>query len=142
MFHKVHSSFVDNYDDMIQQELTAKRHPMPTEDKADALYFNNGPYFIHPQSTGFSTVKQLQDWAIVVNRPEAPRSGLRNWLTDVKSNPIRANETMERIREITGKHYTDKLSLNNVEVKRDGKWYTHLYDVLSLASIQSQHNPA
>ncbi len=143
IFHKVHSSFVDNYDDMIRQELTAKRHPRSTEDKADALYFNNGPYFIHPQSTGFSTVKQLQDWAIVVNRPEAPRSGLRNWLTDVKVSPIRANETIARIREITGKHYTEKLSLTNVEVKRDdGKWYTHLYDVLSLASIQSLHNPA
>ncbi len=138
MFHKVHSSFVPNYEDLIIQELTARRQPASDEDKAGSLYFNYGPYFISPQSGDFSTVGQLQKWVDVVKRPESPRSGLRNWLTDVKSNPVKAGETMARIREITDKHYTEKLSLNNVEVKRDdGKWYTHLFDVLSLASIQS-----
>lgn len=145
MFHKVHSSFVLNYDDLIRQELTARRQSVPDEDKDGRMYFNYGPYFIQSQGNGFSTVRQLRKWVEEVLRPESPRSGLRNWLTDVKSDPVRADETLARIREIAGerdKHYIKNLSLNNVDVERDGKWYTHLFDVLSLASIQSQHNPA
>lgn len=144
LFHKVHSSFVLDYDDLVQQELTAKRYPKSAKDQDDSLYFNYGPYFVQQQDSGFSTIKQLQDWVNVVNRPESPRSGLRNWLTEMKSSPVGADETLARIREIAGDkdYYIKKLSLNNVEVQRDGKWYTHLFDVLSLASIQSQHKPA
>lgn len=145
MFHKVHSSFVQDYDDLIHQELTARRNPTSTDEESK-LYFNYGPYFIHSQNNNFRTVKQLQKWVNEVNRTDSPRSGLRNWLTEVKVDPVRAKETLERICEIASerdKHYIQNLSLKNIEVNRnDGKWYTHLYDVLSLASIQSDHNPA
>lgn len=120
-FHKVHSSFIDDYDEIIKQELTTP----------SGVKFNHGPYFLTEQN-GYSTIDQLKSWVKRIKESEAPKSSLRNWLTELSTNKERAYQQMERIISKTKKQYVRDLHLDNAKIDSHT---THLFDVLSLASI-------
>jgi hypothetical protein len=133
LFHKVHASFVEEYDDIIETELTAK----------DNIQFNYGPYFLNTQEE-YATIGNLEDWIYSINQRNAPKAGLRNWLTALKNNPENANQLLERIASLKENHkYVKSLLLGTpfterfVE-KKDQKIpikYTPIFDIISLSNI-------
>lgn len=125
LFHKVHASFVEGYDAIVERELTAGN-----------VQFDFGPYFLQENNTSknYSTIDQLLTWVRCVKERDAPAAPLREWLNDLKVNRGRADQAMTRIQSLNNK-YIDKLTLDKWKKERDGKAYTHLYDVIQLANI-------
>lgn len=131
MFHKVHASFVEEFEDIIEKELKAK----------DNVFFNYGPYFTSYQP-GYDTVDDLTNRIKVLNKKTAPKSGLRNWLSELKTKPESAAQTMERIVSLN-KEFNASLKLNNVLIKRKTKMngqeiegkFTPIFDAIALSNI-------
>ena len=127
MFHRVLSSFVDdNYQDLIRRELTVN---MQTKNKSVSLA--NGPYFLAEGLNGYMSIKKLLEMVRYLKDKDAPRSRLRNWLTEFQNNPERAERTMNRIIKLYGP-YEEKLKLENMS---GGTVKTHLHDLITLSSI-------
>jgi len=127
-FHKVQSSFIEDYNRIIEQELTA-----------NGIHFNYGPYFLQKQ-VGFATVEQLKYWSREIKREDAPKAPLRNWIGELQVNKARAAQRLKRIKKLN-KKYIPKLSLEKEFTKRSQKNeedYTHIYDVLTLATIEKK----
>lgn len=113
-FHKIQDSFVESYPDIIQRELSPK----------DDISFKYGPY-------DFDMAKELTDMVNTMRKKDAPKSGIRKWLSCLHQDTEQAKFWLERVIEIAGPTYADKLQLE--EAVSNGK--THLYDVMSLVSI-------
>lgn len=133
MFHKVHASFVEDYEDIIEKELRAKGN----------VFFNYGPYFLQKHEN-YDTVKSLKERIKTINRKAAPKSGLRNWLTELQHNADKAAQTLERIASLEGnRDYRQSLNLEQAFVIRtttiDGKEiegkYTPIFDAITLSKI-------
>ena len=123
MFHRVESSFVGDYNSILESRLTTKL----------GIQLSYGPYFVEPQS-GYSTVKTLLRRGFIMQQQEAPKAPIREWLTILAENPEKANQLMERIRQLNGQ-YLEDLSLANEFTKRGEVQSTHLHDLLVLDSI-------
>jgi hypothetical protein len=131
MFHKVYSSFVEEYEDIIDAELTAK----------DNIQFNYGPYFVKEQY-GFATIDKLEGWIKEINRTDAPKVALRNWLTELKHNTENANQLLERIASLNYKYVKNlllKAPYTTRKVKKKGKEvelnFTPIFDIMMLSNI-------
>ncbi|RMH63950.1 MAG: hypothetical protein D6677_06070 [Calditrichaeota bacterium] len=118
-FHKIQDSFIEDYNQIVERELTPH----------DGLSFKYGPYFLD-KIDDKPTVSDLRNKVKLLLEDDAPRSGLRNWLALVHDDPARAQQWMERIKEVTTDTYIKGLELDQ---NRTGK--THLYDVMTIASI-------
>lgn len=132
VFHKVHSSFVEEYEDIIEKELKAKGD----------VRFNYGPYFLHQQN-GYSTTRELKDRIRNINRKTAPKSGIRNWLTELRNNPEGATQLLNRLVELKYGYKDRELlknpfTLRNVKENGDVKnlKFTPFFDIISLSKIQ------
>lgn len=126
LFHKVHSSFIENYDNVIKQELIAQ-----------SVRLDFGPYFLNKYDT-YATVDQLLYWVKTLNEKTSPKSRLRNWLTELMVNQHAADQEMKRIKEITNVRYVQRLGLkDDVFTFRDKIKHTHLFDALTLSSIET-----
>ena len=134
LFHKVHASFVEEYDDIIDAELTAKNH----------IQFNYGPYFVNEQA-GYATIEKLGSWIKAINWKDAPKSGLRSWLTELKHNPENAAQHLKRIASLNP-NYTNgskDLLLTNPFIKRQMKKndvdfeadLTPIFDIMELSNL-------
>lgn len=136
MFHKVHASFVEDYEDIIDAELTAK----------DCVQFNYGPYFLKNQN-GYATIDKMESWIKEINRKDAPKAGLRKWLTELQHNPANAEQLLKRIATINGK-YEKSLLLTEPFTKRKIKKidkeveidFTPVFDIMSLSNIQKSNS--
>src|SRR5699024_9474010 len=62
MFHKVHASFVKDFDDIIEKELRTKNN----------VFFNYGPYFVKKQKD-YDTIQDLKIRIKELNRKDAPK---------------------------------------------------------------------
>lgn len=134
-FHKVQSSFVGDYQELIDGPLSVPK---------EKVQFNNGPYFLH-ETVGYHTVDQLQQWIKAINRQDAPKSRLREWLTELKINPNSADQLMKRIHQLYPPKYLEKLGLyqpfpfkreiRNEENKKIEASFTPIYDMISMSSI-------
>lgn len=125
MFHKVSASFVEEWEDIVDKELTA-----------DGVRFDYGPYFIEPQS-GYATIVNLQHWIKEIGKKNAPKAGLRNWLTEVRDDEESAQQLFNRIFSLSkNNHFKRDLKLDSPFLERaDGQKFTHIYDVISLSNI-------
>jgi hypothetical protein len=125
VFHKVHASFIESYEDIIQKELTAK----------DNVQFNYGPYFIHNKDN-YLTIGTLQKWVKDMNLKNAPKASLRGWLTELRNNSEKADQLLQRIRSLHSK-FDERFQLNQpFKHRADGKKYTAIFDIISLSNIQ------
>lgn len=126
-FHKVRSSFIDDYPDLIEQELTAQN-----------CQFNFGPYFLKKQE-GFATIDQLKTWVHNINKKDAPKGPLRNWVSELRVSEERAAQMLTRIKTINKRKFLHQLGIHQPftdrKIKGEKVAFTHIYDVLSLASI-------
>ena len=123
MFHKVHASFVENYNDIVEKELTAK----------DNVFFNNGPYFVK-QTEKYYTIDTLQRKVNAIKHKDAPKAGLRNWLTELQNNAAAAQQLLVRVNTINNKT-KNLIDINNKFVERENKKYTPIFDIISLSNI-------
>lgn len=131
-FHKVHSSFTESYKDIINEEMTAKE-----------VQFNFGPYFLRDfEIQGYYTIEELKNQIRKVSRKNAPKAPLRNWLSDLKTDKARADQTLERIMDLNP-HYTKQLDLSKNGMERivnyktkETRDFTHIHDLLSIQKIE------
>jgi hypothetical protein len=126
LFHKVHSSFISDYSDLQNRELTA-----------GDVRFDYGPYFVDKQEE-YPSIKELKQWVKVMSERNSPKTNIRNWLGDLHHNAPAADQLLQRIKNITTERYVDKLELNQVTRERGNQKFTHLFDVLSLTSIETK----
>ncbi len=134
-FHKVQSSFVGDYQELIDGPLS-----IPQAN----IQFNNGPYFLN-ETVGYHTIDQLQKWIKAINRKDAPKSRLREWLTELKVNSGSADQLMKRIYQLYTPKYIEKLGLyhpfpfnrkiKNAKNEEIDASFTHIYDLISMSSI-------
>lgn len=135
LFHKVHSSFIEDYGSIIRQELTTGQ-----------IRLDYGPYFLTDQQ-GFATIAQLNDWVKTLNEDASPKSRLRNWLSELQANHQAASQQLDRIKSITSNRYVRDLKLDKIfeqrtEEGQNGKpdmvsKHTHLFDAIALSSIET-----
>ncbi len=120
MFHKVQSSFTENFDkDIIEKELTAK-----------SVSFVNGPYYLD-ETLNKPTVKRLNKQLKTINEDNAPKSGLRNWLNELHHSPESAKQLMERIIKLNSGY------VKSLDLKVEPKEKTHIYDIIALSNIEN-----
>jgi len=122
-FHKVQSSFVEDYKVIIEREL-----------KAGDVYFNYGPYATNDSCKELPRISELKEQVKQILRKDSPKSNLRNWLSELSVSKERANQLMARTITITNNHFIKSLDLENVIINDK----THIHNVLSLASIEKR----
>jgi len=134
VFHKVQSSFVESIKEIFERELS-------TGKEDNRIGFDYGPYFLERQE-GYSTIEQLQFWVRKVKQEDAPKSNIRNWLTELHINQDIAQQSLRRIIDTSKKdRYVKWLELDTPFKHREKiaaageEKVTHLQDVLTLASI-------
>lgn len=141
-FHKVQSSFVEDYEEIIKRVLTADDNKT-----GNAIRFDYGPYFLQPVSYGevtYPSISDLLNWATEINKADAPKSNLRNWLATLHRNRPDADRLMKCILNRKGDyiktlHLSDGNSFQWRVVKENGKTeqkeFTHIHDALIIASL-------
>jgi hypothetical protein len=128
-FHRVMSSFSEEYNTIVEGELKVKEN----------FYLDFGPYFLERQPAfGYESIQQLRDWAAAINKENAPKAPIRNWLTELKINEDNAWQLMNRIKKLNGK-FVDSLGLEQAIVVRgensEKHSSTHLFDVITISNI-------
>ncbi|MEM6801316.1 MAG: hypothetical protein AAF696_07915 [Bacteroidota bacterium] len=134
-FYKVQSSFTEDFNHIIEKELTAGT-------KSNPIRFNYGPYFLDPHP-GYSTTKNLKRWSEKLAQPESPNTNLREWLSMLSINDENATNLMRRIRTLYPSSKkglklenpfprTEKVLIGGKEIPVR---YTHVFDAMSLSSI-------
>lgn len=124
MFHKVQDSFVEDYKDVSERELK------PQKD----ISFEFGPYYLKQKANRW-TIDDLIDK--VKKLVSADKSGLRNWMSLLHTNPSQAEQYLERLKDISG----NKSFLNDVTDKknmRDNNIVYPVYDILAIHTIYNQ----
>lgn len=121
MFHKVQDSFVTDYKDIEERELTVDKE----------VSFKYGPYYLEDKYG--PTIKNLLDNVSILDGKEgnAVKSHLRNWLNDILINQETAKQRKDRL--ISNLANSEKLKVL-VEKVTAGKKIA-AYDILSLHSI-------
>ncbi len=122
-FHKIQDSFVDTYDEIKERELTPQNN----------ISFKFGPYGINEDK--LPSIANLKEQLKEILKKDAPKSGIRKWLKLLHEDANKADLWFKRVYEITTENFIEKLKLK--EAVKNNK--THLYDVLSLASISREN---
>ena len=123
MFHKVQDSYIFDYKDIVQRELTAK----------DGLSFKAGPYYIQPQETKF-TISDLNDYCKMLNaeNSEGVKSGIRNWVSLRIESKSKADQRKNRMLDI----FTDEKAVKSLTCEDNNRCIA--YDVLAYHTILNQ----
>lgn len=132
MFHKVQSSFVEDYATIKQKELT------PQEDQEDhSLCF--GPYYLNGQKDRW-TIDKLQEKAEALGEePNNPiKTSARKWLSLMYENTDVAKQHSERVISLASDK-GEKLYKDLTKGTKRGDTDCHpAYDVLALHTIMNQ----
>lgn len=131
MFHKVQSSFVEDYKEIRKKELIAGKN-------AAVIHFDFGPYYLDTPEK--PSIQHLKDCVEQFHHKEgkegnAIKSHLRQWLSDLHDNPELAKQKLDRLISIANKETSaklEKLKLPNSAIQ-SGK--SPIYDWLTINSI-------
>lgn len=123
MFHKVQDSFIIDYKDIVERELTAK----------DGLSFKAGPYYIKPQNTK-KTVGDLIMASELLNNDNSDgiKSGIRNWISLRIEDKNKADQRKNRMLQI----FNDEKAIKTLTNEEDNRCMA--YDVLAHNTIINQ----
>ena len=123
MFHKVQDSFIVDYKDIVERELTAK----------DGLSFKAGPYYIKHQSTK-NTVEDLIAASKLLNseKGDGIKSGIRNWISLRIEDKNKADQRKHRMLQI----FADEKAVDTLTCEKDKRCMA--YDVLAYNTIINQ----
>jgi len=137
MFHKVQDSFVEDFKEIVQRELT----PPKTN-----LSFEYGPYYCgrrasEPQFNGKCnhTVKELirKVGELKEKKAKGVKANLRQWLSLLFDDVEFANQKMKRMREISD--FASKFveeDYESLKVDTKNKTLIPFHDILALSSIE------
>ena len=131
MFHKVQSSFVEDFESIVQKELTPCK----------GCSFEFGPYYLNEKDRRW-TIDKLQGATNLLDseKGNAVKSGIRQWLTLMHSNKDMAKQKAERLISLLGSGSELRTLVKEMTdgVDRDGKICYSAYDVLAIHSVRSQ----
>jgi hypothetical protein len=127
MFHKVQDSFVENYEDIIERELTAQ---------ASDIQFDFGPYYLDQEPKIETLAKQVSVFS--GKDGNAIKSSLRQWLTDLHENKGMAEQRMNRMLSVGNNNKLGSLKLKENKGVIDKK--SPVYDWLTILSINQNDN--
>ena len=133
MFHKVQSSFVENYDEIARKELT----PLPGHS------FEFGPYYLNEQK-GRWTIDALLNRSVVLsgkNKDDskdgnAIKSDIRNWMSLMHDDIGKASQRKNRVLELAKGQFKDTFIVATTPIEREGKKCYPAYDILSICTIE------
>ena len=123
MFHKVQDSFIVDYKELVERELTAK----------DGLSFKAGPYYIQSQNSKI-TVEDLIKASKLLNSENGDgiKSGIRNWISLRIEDKNKADQRKKRMLQI----FTDEKAVETLTDENDNRCIA--YDVLAYNTIINQ----
>lgn len=136
MFHKVQDSFVEEYSEIIERELTAK---------ASNCRFDFGPYYT-TEHNGKPTIVRLFKSASFLKGKEgnAIKSSLRQWLTDLHDTKGMAEQRMNRLLSVGNDTILNNLQLKENKGVIEGKSLDNnkspIYDWLTVLSINQNND--
>lgn len=141
MFHKVQSSYIESYDEIIRKELKAFDNALPKND----ISFKYGPYYLKwDQSDTQSwshrwTIEQLVNAMSILNGEGNPiKSHLREWLNLLTTNKGLADQKIEKLKKEIARN-PDRTVCDIVDkITTLTNNSTPAYDILSLHSIVNQ----
>ena len=121
--HKIQDSFVVDYKDIVERELTAK----------DGLSFMAGPYYIKPQNMK-NTVEDLISASKLLNSENGDgiKSGTRNWISLRLEDKNKADQRKDRMLQIFNDEKAIKTLTNEINN------CCIAYDVLAYNTIINQ----
>ena len=134
MFHKVQDSFVIDYKDITQRELTPQ----------EQISWKFGPYFLPNESIeGYWTIDHLAEKTRKMDELEQSgiKAGLREWMSAMHRSEEEAHQKLNRIMEITERRsISDSKFVKSVTVaiERNGIRAYPVYDLLSINTITNQ----
>lgn len=131
MFHKVQSSFVEDYAEIKEKELT------PNRDYKTSYAF--GPYFLEDQS-GYWTVKELQDNVrkLEGDLGNKAKGHIRQWMTLMNENYDKAQQKEERVKSVGDKYVKEIFEKATKQNEKGEITYYAAYDLLALHSVTYQ----
>lgn len=127
IFHKVQDSFIEDYQTIIERELTTK----------DGATFEFGPYYLHDKKNRW-TIDNLINMTLKLNETNngnAVKSHLRQWLSVRINNRNEAKQKIDRLKSILGNTAT-LFKLDEITSETDKR--IPVYDMLSLHTILNQ----
>ena len=128
MFHKVQSSFVEDYAEIKRKELT-------TVDKGSLCF---GPYYLTEQADRW-TIKKLSDTVARLTKDDNNRvkTAIRQWLTLMHEDAEAAVQHSKRVLDIIDGDKSIYISATTGIKSKRGTLYP-AYDLLSLLTITQQ----
>ena len=125
MFHKVQSSFVESFDEIVRKELT------PCEGHSFAF----GPYYIHEQDKRWTVEKLLGLVALLKGKEgNAVKSDIRQWMTLMSEDVEKAGQKKKRVISLSSGRLKD---LFDTATLKDERGAYPAYDMLALHSIHT-----
>ena len=131
MFHKVQSSFVEEYDEIALKELTpCKGHS-----------YEYGPYYLR-EMPGRWTIEKLTGSVKNLEGKEgnAIKADIRQWLTFMADTPLKAKKKRDRVMKISPQQSKEIFKTATDYDTRNGIYVYPAYDILSLHSISMTIN--
>ncbi len=127
-FHKVQSSFVENYREIVRKELT----PCPGHS------FEFGPYYIHEQKDRWTVRRLLEEVSKLKGKEgNAVKSDIRQWMSLMSDGPEKAEQKKKRVTTVSGNRERQLFDAATTSCDRGQVKAYPAYDMLSLHSILS-----
>lgn len=131
MFHKVQSSFVEDFAEIERKELTPSTGS-----------YLHGPYYTTPQE-GRWTIRQLLETADAIategdDEANAAKTDIRQWLSLMGRSAEAAAQKSNRVRVIGSQHLKSLYETATKGTLRDDLTRYPAYDILALQTVVSQ----
>ncbi len=131
MFYKVQSSFVENYDRLIEKEKTPQKETS----------LNAGPYFLHP-TEHYWTIDKLQETVAKFSEDDGNvvKTAIRRWMTSIHQDQNQASQDRKRSLQILQGRQREIFNIAPEPQQRPGCSvdYYPASDILDLFTIQNQ----
>ena len=144
MFHKVQSSFVESYRDIVRKELTPCT-AIGDDDKEHSWVF--GPYYLTCNNASKENGRQAVRWTIDKLLEQVDRLGkeennmaktdIREWMTLMVS-PERAAQKSKRVNSIGTNINKELFNEATREENRGGCLVSPAYDIMTLLTMSTQ----
>lgn len=131
MFHKVQSSFIEDYDTMIEKEMTPQ----------EGVRLCAGPYFLRSKD-GFWTIDKLEETTdkLASEEGNAAKTAIRKWMTLMHKDTEMAQQSSKRSKQILSGDLKEVFTNATTPLQRPGAETTFYPagDIIDLFTIQNQ----
>lgn len=147
MFHKVLDSYVEDFKDITERELTID-YSRATRAKNDILNevpeveeilrFDYGPYYLDQQPS----IETFSKNVLILGSEEGKsiKSSFREWLTLLQNNKAMAHQKLNRMISVGQKGVFRKIGIENANQAIHANHKTPVYDWLTMVSINEGGN--